>query len=490
MDKAKTFRIYNSLTKKIEDFIPLNSPKVTMYVCGITAYDSSHLGHARSAVIFDVFYRFLKYLGYEVIYVRNITDIDDKIINRSNKEGIFWKDLTKKYIEEYEEVTKTLNLLKPTYEPRASEHIPEIIALIEKLIEKGFAYQSNGDVYFEVKKFPSYGKLSGRKIEELLTGVRIEVSEKKKNPLDFALWKSAKPGEPFWESPWGKGRPGWHIECSAMALKYLGETIDIHGGGLDLIFPHHENEIAQSEGANGKPFVRYFIHHGLITVNGEKMSKSLGNFVTMKYLLNKFHPEVIRAFLISTHYRSPLDYSEQNMKNIEKAIYRFYETLYWLKKAQPLKEGLLSKKARKLEKSLQEFENKFISALLDDFNTALALGHLFSFENEVYNFITKNPNFTTEEVLLLEKVEKTIKKLSGKILGIGEIDPFEFWKKERTRKLKSIDKELEEIETLVKEREKARKEKNFTLADKIRDELKKLGIILKDTKTETFWYIE
>jgi len=490
MENFKTLRIYNSLTKKIEDFIPLNPPKVTMYVCGITAYDSSHLGHARSAVIFDVFYRLLKYLGYEVIYVRNITDIDDKIINRSNKEGIPWKELTQKYIEEYEEVTQALGLLKPTYEPKASEHIPEIIRLIEKLIEKGLAYQSNGDVYFEVAKFPSYGKLSGRKIEELIAGVRIEVSEKKKNPLDFALWKSAKPGEPFWESPWGKGRPGWHIECSAMALKYLGETIDIHGGGLDLIFPHHENEIAQSEGANEKPFVKYFIHHGLITVEGEKMSKSLGNYITMEYLLKTFHPEVIKAFLLSNHYRSPLDYKEEIVKNMEKAIYRFYETLYWLKKVQPLKEGLLSERARKLEKGLKDFENNFISALLDDFNTALALGHLFSFENEIYNFITKTPNLNTEEALLLEKIEKKIKDLSGKILGIGEREPDEFWNIERRRKLNAIKKDLEEIEALVKKRESARKEKNFILADKIRDELKNFGIILKDTRTETFWYVE
>jgi cysteinyl-tRNA synthetase len=490
MENFKTLRIYNSLTKKIEDFIPLNPPKVTMYVCGITAYDSSHLGHARSAVIFDVFYRLLKYLGYEVIYVRNITDIDDKIINRSNKEGIPWKELTQKYIEEYEEVTQALGLLKPTYEPKASEHIPEIISLIEKLIEKGLAYQSNGDVYFEVAKFPSYGKLSGRKIEELIAGVRIEVSEKKKNPLDFALWKSAKPGEPFWESPWGKGRPGWHIECSAMALKYLGETIDIHGGGLDLIFPHHENEIAQSEGANEKPFVKYFIHHGLITVEGEKMSKSLGNYITMEYLLKTFHPEVIKAFLLSNHYRSPLDYKEEIVKNMEKAIYRFYETLYWLKKVQPLKEGLLSERARKLEKGLKDFENNFISALLDDFNTALALGHLFSFENEIYNFINKTPNLNTEEALLLEKIEKKIKDLSGKILGIGEREPDEFWNIERRRKLNAIKKDLEEIEALVKKRESARKEKNFILADKIRDELKNFGIILKDTRTETFWYVE
>ncbi len=490
MIKSKVFKIYNSLTKRIEEFVPSNPPKVTMYVCGITAYDSSHLGHARSAVIFDVFYRFLKYLGYEVIYVRNITDIDDKIINRSNKEGIFWRDLTEKYIKEYEQITQTLKILKPTFEPRASDHIPEIIDLIKKLIDKGFAYQSNGDVYFEVKKFYSYGKLSGRKLDELLAGVRIEVSEKKKNPLDFALWKSSKPGEPFWESPWGKGRPGWHIECSAMAIKYLGETIDIHGGGLDLIFPHHENEIAQSECANNKPFARYFIHHGLITVNGEKMSKSLGNYVTMEYLLEKFHPEVIRAFLISTHYRSPLDYSETNIKNMEKAIYHLYETLYWIKKIQPSREGLLSEKARSLEKIWQDFKEKFIFALLEDLNTALALGYLFNLESEIYNFITKHPFLTTEETILLEKIEKDIKELCGEILGIGETDPFEFWLTERKRKLKNIGKSLEEIETLVAQREKARKEKNFEEADKIREKLKKLGIILKDTRTETFWYME
>ena len=486
----KVLKIYNTLSRKVEEFIPLNSPKVTMYVCGITAYDSPHLGHARSAVIFDVLFRLLQFLGYEVIYVRNITDIDDKIINRSNKEKIFWKDLVEKYVKEYHEALEALNVLKPTYEPRASEHISEIIALIEKLIEKGFAYQSNGDVYFEVEKFSSYGKLSGRKIDELLTGVRIEVSEKKRNPLDFALWKSAKPGEPFWESPWGKGRPGWHIECSAMALKYLGETIDIHGGGLDLIFPHHENEIAQSEGANDKPFVRYFIHHGLITVNGEKMSKSLGNFVTMEYLLKKFHPEVIRAFLISTNYRSPLDYSETNIKNMEKAIYHFYETLYWLKKVKPLKEGLLSKKARKLEKLWLDFEEKFIQALLDDLNTALALGHLFTIQNELYKFITTTPNMTTEEAVLLEKIEQGIKNTAGKILGIGNCDPLEFWQSERAKKLKELGKSVEEVEKLVKEREKARKEKNFEVADKLRDELQKLGVVLKDSRTETFWYLE
>ncbi len=487
---AKEFKIYNTLTRKVETFVPLEEGKVKMYVCGVTAYDSPHLGHARSAVIFDALYRFLKFLGYEVTYVRNITDIDDKVINRSQKEGIPWRELVERCIKEYNSAMEKLGVLKPDFEPRATEHIPEIISLIEKIMERGYAYESRGDVYFEVEKFPSYGKLSGRKIEELKAGVRIEVSEKKRHPLDFALWKSAKPGEPFWESPWGKGRPGWHIECSAMSMKYLGETLDIHGGGLDLIFPHHENEIAQSESATGKPFVRYFVHHGLITVEGEKMSKSLGNFVTMDYLLNRFHPEVIRTFLLSKHYRSPLDYSEEKIKETEKAVYHLYETLYWLKKAVSKGEGLLSERGRKLEKALIKFEEEFINALLEDFNTALAIGHLFNLISDTYNFLGKQQTFTSEEVLLLERVEERIKELSGKILGIGAQDVFNFWKTERERKLKEKGKTLEEVEALVKKRSEARKERNFEVADRIRDELKQLGVVLKDTRTETFWYVE
>lgn len=483
--------VYNTLTRKIEVFEPLNPPRVTMYVCGITAYDSSHLGHARSAVIFDVLYRVLKFLGYEVLYVRNITDIDDKIINRANKEGIFWRDLTDKYTKEYQEEMERLGVLKPSFEPRASEHIPEMIEIIEKLIEKGLAYVSDGDVYFSVERFPDYGKLSGRKPEEMLSGVRIDPSEKKRNPLDFALWKSAKPGEPYWESPWGFGRPGWHIECSAMSLKYLGETIDIHGGGLDLIFPHHENEIAQSEGATGKPFVRYFIHHGLITVNGEKMSKSLGNFVTTSYLLDKFHPEVIRAFLLSKHYRSPLDYSEKGMEDMERALYRMYETFYWIKKARPKKEGSsIKERIKKVKEAYQDFKEKFIKALLEDLNTAQAIGFLFSLEGELYNFVTRFPDLTSEEIETLKKILREVQKLSGELLGIASSDPLEFFKRERERKLKKIGKTLEEIEKLIDIRFEARRERNFELADRIRDELKGLGIQLKDTKEETFWYVE
>ncbi|MCX8042197.1 MAG: cysteine--tRNA ligase [Thermodesulfobacteriaceae bacterium] len=485
-----SFKIYNSLSKKIEVFEPLNPPKVTMYVCGITAYDSTHLGHIRSALVFDILYRFLKYLGYEVVYVRNVTDIDDKIINRANRENLFWKDLVKKYTQEYHEILEKLNLLKPTYEPFASEHIPEIIEFIQGLIEKGLAYQSDGDVYFEVQKMPSYGKLSGRKIDELLVGVRIEVSEKKRNPLDFALWKSAKPGEPFWESPWGKGRPGWHIECSAMCKKYLGETLDIHGGGLDLVFPHHENEIAQSEALTGKPFARYFIHHGLITVEGEKMSKSLGNFGTMEYLLQHLHPEVIKAFLLSKHYRSPLDYSERVLKEVEKAVYHFYETLYWIKKAIPYKEGLLSEKARKLERQLKKFEEDFILALSEDLNTALALGYVFSLENEAYNFITAYPFLNSEEVLLLERVGDAFQNFSGTLLGFGTLDPVKFWEEERKRKLKQKGKSIKDVENLIFQRQEARKQKKFEIADAIRSELQNWGIFLKDTRTETFWYVE
>ena len=486
-----TLRIYNSLTRKVEEFIPLNPPKVTMYVCGITAYDSSHLGHARSAVIFDVLYRLLLYLGYEVIYVRNITDIDDKIINRANREGIFWKNLTEKYTKEYQEELRELKVLSPTFEPKASDHIPEMISLIERLIELGYAYVSEGDVYFAVEKFPYYGKLSGRKLEDLIAGVRIDPSEKKRHPLDFALWKSAKPGEPFWQSPWGPGRPGWHIECSAMSMKYLGETIDIHGGGIDLKFPHHENEIAQSEAATGKPFVRYFIHHGLITVNGEKMSKSLGNFITTRFLLQNYHPEVIRAFLLSQHYSSPLDYSEKALKDVEKALYHLYETFYLALRLNANKEGESSKKFLELKEHFERFKQNFLSALLNDLNTALALGHLYSLESKLYEFVTKSSqNLVQKDLFELREIIKELKELVGNLLGLAEEDPIEFFKKERERKLSLQGVSAKQVEELIQKRYLARKEKNFVLADSIREELKSYGVVLKDFKDETFWYVE
>ena len=289
-------RVYNTLTGKKEDFIPLQENRVGMYVCGVTVYDLCHIGHARSAIIFDMIYRYLRYRGYEVAFVRNFTDIDDKIINRANQEGVDYKTIAERYIRDFEVDMGDLGLEKATIEPRATDHIPGMIQLISALVENGYAYQGGGDVFFSVERFRDYGKLSKRNVEEMQAGARVEIDDKKKNPLDFVLWKGSKPNEPFWESPWGRGRPGWHIECSVMSMKYLGETFDIHGGGKDLVFPHHENEIAQSEGATGKPFARYWLHNGFININKEKMSKSLGNFLTLKDVLKEWHPEVLRLF--------------------------------------------------------------------------------------------------------------------------------------------------------------------------------------------------
>ena len=320
-------RVYNTLTGKKEDFVPLHEGKVGMYVCGVTVYDLCHIGHARSAIIFDILYRYFRYRGYEVTFVRNFTDIDDKIINRANQEGVDYKTIAERYIREFGMDIRGLGLEKATIEPRATDHIPEMIELVSGLIEKGYAYPGGGDVFFSVERFKEYGKLSKRNLEEMQAGARVEIDEKKKNPLDFVLWKGSKPGEPFWESPWGKGRPGWHIECSVMSMKYLGETFDIHGGGRDLVFPHHENEIAQSEGATGKPFARYWIHNGFININKEKMSKSLGNILTIKEVVKEWHPEVLRLFFLSSHYRSPLDYSEESLKEAKSGLDRFYTTL-------------------------------------------------------------------------------------------------------------------------------------------------------------------
>ena len=483
------FRIYNTLTRKKEVFAPLRPPRVTMYVCGITAYDEAHLGHARAAVVFDVLYRFLRHLGYEVIYVRNYTDIDDKIINRARREGRPWREIAEQYIREYREETAALGVLPPTHEPRATEHIPEMIALVERLLARGVAYVSDGEVYFAVGKFPGYGKLSGRRPEDMLAGARVEVSEKKRNPLDFALWKAAKPGEPFWESPWGPGRPGWHLECSAMSLKYCGETLDLHGGGLDLIFPHHENEIAQSEAATGKPFVRYFVHNGLITVNGEKMAKSLGNYVSLKSLLSRYHPEVIRLFLLTKHYRSPLDYTEKAMAEAEKALYGLYGSLYFLKKVKPAEEGGLRKAGRRLSEALSRFREEFLAALSDDLNTAEAIGALFNLVSEVNRFLPAARRATPEEARLAEEVLGTGRELSGEILGLAGSDPEDFVEEERRRKLAVKGLDPREVEERLSAREEARRAKDFARADALREELLALGVEVRDTPWGPFWMV-
>lgn len=487
-------KFQNTLTRKKEVFEPLSPPRVTMYACGVTAYDESHLGHARAAVVFDVLFRFLKFLGFEVIYVRNYTDIDDKIIKRAYEVGVSPKELAERYIKSYDEDMKALKVLRPTYEPKATEHIPQIIALIETLIKKGFAYVADGDVYFSVEKFPEYGKLSGRNLEELKAGARIAVSEKKRHPLDFALWKAEKPGEPSWDSPWGRGRPGWHIECSAMAMYYLGETIDIHGGGLDLIFPHHENEIAQSEAATGKPFVRYWLHNGMVTVGREKMSKSLGNFVTIKQMLSRHHPEAIRLFLLSMHYRSPLDYTEKVVSDHEKALEGLYETLYLIEKLRPSSEKApenQQKNLAKISETIKNFENDFISALADDLNTARAIGSLFSLEKALNNLLKLCARKVAEDHLKLAKKGKTLAtKLAGSLLGILEESPEAFIERKRSQALLAKGLDRDEIERLIKEREEARKAKNFEKADAIRDDLAQKGIIIRDTPWGTFWTVE
>ncbi len=322
-----TIQIYNTMKKKKEEFVPLREGSVGLYACGVTVYDLSHIGHARALIVFDVIYRYLQYRGYKVTFVRNYTDIDDKIIKRAQEEGVTYKDISDRYIKEFDHDMDMLGLEKPSVSPRATDHIPEMIAMVEALIEKGFAYEVEGDVYFSVGSFSEYGRLSGKNIEELNSGARVEVDERKQSPLDFALWKKSKEGEPFWECPWGKGRPGWHIECSAMSQKYLGTTFDIHGGGMDLIFPHHENEIAQAECATGAPFARYWIHNGFVNINQQKMSKSLKNFFSIREILETYHPEVLRLFLLSNHYRSPVDYSEQNLTEAKVGLDRFYAVL-------------------------------------------------------------------------------------------------------------------------------------------------------------------
>ncbi|TCK04646.1 cysteine--tRNA ligase [Phorcysia thermohydrogeniphila] len=466
-------KVFNTLTEKKEEFVPLEGKTVRMYVCGPTVYDHAHIGHARSAVVFDVIRRWLEYRGYEVIYVRNYTDIDDKIIKRSREEGIPWYEVAQKYIDSYEEDMRALNVKEPTYKPRVTEHIPEIIEVIKGLIEKGYAYEANGDVYFSVEKFPGYGKLSKRKLEELIAGARIEPGEGKKNPLDFALWKKSKEGEPGWESPWGIGRPGWHIECSAMSMKYLGETMDIHGGGLDLIFPHHENEIAQSESYTGKPFVRYWIHNGFVMVNKEKMSKSLGNFFTVKEILEKFSPDVLRLFLLSTHYRSPIDFSTERLEEAERSLKRLLNFL----DSKEVIRSLPEKGEEEDVIDVESYRKKFEEAMDDDFNTAKAFGVLFELVKEANQlkdrYLREGRIPKATKTSLVEAVELVENML--KLLGL---------KLEREKE-EGIEDEL--IKLLIEVRGELRKRKIFDLADRIRDRLKELGITLEDLPTGTVY---
>ena len=455
-------QIYNSQTRKKEEFVPLRPGHVSIYACGPTVYDYFHIGNARPFITFDVLRRYFEHRGYQVTFVQNFTDIDDKMIRRANQEGITVKELGDRFIREYYQDAKALGIRPATVHPRATEHIAEIIQLVKTLQDKGFAYEVNGDVYFDTKKDAGYGKLSGQNLDDLEAGARIDVDDVKKNPADFALWKAQKPGEPAWESPWGMGRPGWHIECSAMSMKYLGETFDIHAGGKDLLFPHHENEVAQSECATGKTFARYWMHNGFINIDNEKMSKSLGNFFTVRDILKEYNPEDIRMFMLSAHYRSPVNFSRDMMAQAHASLQRLYaarERLMILKKnaedraLNPEEEALLAR--------AQESAARFDAAMDDDLNTADALGAIFE--------IVKDANVTLNEKSAKAAVEKTL----GVLLDLTDV-------------LGLLMKQAEEglpadIQALADERAQARKDRNWKRSDELRDALAAAGYIVKDT---------
>ncbi|MDP3148817.1 MAG: cysteine--tRNA ligase [Ignavibacteria bacterium] len=463
-------KLYNTLTNKKEEFIPLVSNEVKMYVCGPTVYDYFHIGNARSFIMADVIRRYLEYKGFNVTYIMNITDIDDKIIKKAIEGKKEYSVVAETYANAFLEDLKKLNIKPATIYPKATAHIDEIIAMIKSLVEKGFAYNVDGNVFYNVSKFTDYGKLSGKNVDDLESGARVEINDEKKNPLDFSLWKKAKEGEPSWESPWGKGRPGWHIECSAMSCKHLGETFDIHAGGSDLIFPHHENEIAQSEAATGKPFVQYWMHFGFLNIDNEKMSKSLGNFFTARDVVKSYPAEVIRLFFVQTHYSGPLNYSVELLDASKKGLEKIENFLFTLKE----KQKTAVDHAKKIPFSCKKYYNDFEEAMDDDFNSAKALAVIFDFIKEVNRLFVEYPQIDKS---FLEKVEKFLQRTAVDVFGIAS-----FERKEETA---SLENEL--IEILIQLRITAKAEKNFALADKIRDDLKSLGIQLLDSKEKTVY---
>ncbi|ABA87363.1 cysteinyl-tRNA synthetase [Syntrophotalea carbinolica DSM 2380] len=477
-----SLRVYNTMTGRKEEFEPLQPGKVGMYVCGVTVYDYCHIGHARANVVFDIIYRYLQFIGFDVTYVRNYTDVDDKIIKRANERGISSDTLAGEFIQAFDEDMNRLGLAEPTIQPKATCHIDHIVNLVQRLIDRGIAYESQGDVYFSVEDFPSYLKLSKRNMDEMRSGARITPGEQKRNPMDFALWKAAKPGEPSWESPWGPGRPGWHIECSAMSMEYLGESFDIHGGGKDLVFPHHENEIAQSEGATGKPFVKYWLHNGFVNVNQEKMSKSLGNFFTIRDILQTYDPEVLRFFILTAHYRSPIDFSDQNLQDARLGLSRFYEGLHAASEVlAACPPGDVTSEAG------ATLENVFREAMDDDFNTAAAIGHLFDAVRTINRLITeKGFRKNREKVAQVRALYDALLKLGG-VLGLFVSDPAAWLKQMNLAMLATTGYTESDIEDFIRQRQEARKNKDFARADEIRDELAAKGIQLLDGPQGTAW---
>jgi len=483
---------YNTLSRRKEPLKPLENGQIKLYVCGITSYDLCHIGHARSALAFDMIVRYLRYRGYTVTYIRNFTDIDDKIINRAAEQGTNASALAQRFIDEFYVDMDRLGVDRPTFEPRATEHIQEMIDLITELIDKGLAYPSGSDVYYSVNGFPEYGKLSGRNLDDMQAGARIAINENKTNPMDFVLWKGSKPGEPIWDSPWGPGRPGWHIECSAMSRKYLGDTFDIHGGGKDLIFPHHENEVAQSEGASGKKSVNTWIHHGFVTISDEKMSKSLGNFLTIRDVLKHYHPEVLRFFIFSTHYRNPLDFSETAMADATAGLDRLYECMATIDDLSDagISEEKTATASPKDSKKLHTIEERFQKAMDDDFNTAMAMGILFDAVKVINKICQQLPvNPSQPDITLLKESGVIIKKLAA-IMGLLQEDARKYLQQKKAALLNGLDIGEQKILQFIQERKDARAAKDWARGDTIRDQLLAMGIELKDSSSGTTWEIK
>ena len=472
-------KVYNTLTGEKTVFRPLVPGEVKIYVCGVTPYNHPHIGNARPAVTWDVICRYLRHIGYKVEFVQNFTDVDDKIINKANAEDSDWKTISDRYIDAYFQVMDAMHVRRADVYPRVSDHMQDIIDMVQRLIDKGHAYVLGNDVYYDISTFEHYGALSGRKIDDMLAGARIEVNEGKRNPGDFALWKGAKPDEPFWESPWGKGRPGWHIECSAMSVHYLGKTFDFHGGGSDLIFPHHENEIAQSEGCTGCKFVNYWLHNGFITINSEKMSKSLNNFFLAKDVLEEYSGDALRYFLLSVQYRNPLDYSRDRLDEAEKNMERLSGVIGRLKELAAKEGAEKTDASRSLEKAAEESLKAFHEAMDDDFNTGLATGAMFDLAKAINIYGTAVDGGLSVDHEAVEKAHTALKTIMD-ILGILE----EVWEKTGS----SDDKSYNDLmDVILAVRQTARKEKMYKIADEIRDRLDAAGIVIEDTPTGARW---
>jgi cysteinyl-tRNA synthetase len=478
-------KIFNSMTKKKEEFVPINGNNVTMYACGVTVYDLSHIGHARQAIVYSMMADYLRYKGYNVKYVRNYTDVDDKIIKRANEYGKNALEFSKEQIEETEKDMAGLHITEADVKTKASEYIDKIIEFVERLIEKGYAYKTEkGDVYYSVRKFKEYGKLSHRNVDDMLNGVRIELEEGKKDPIDFALWKSAKPGEIYWESPWGKGRPGWHIECSVMALDTLGQTIDIHGGGRDLLFPHHENEIAQSEALTGKKFANIWSHCGLIKINGEKMSKSLGNSLTIRDALKKYDYETIKYVMFSKHYGSDVDLSDNDYSLAENHLNYFYTSIKEMNKY--IKDNLVKEYDVK-DDIADSIIPKFVENMDEDFNTTASIANLYNIFKYANNIMKTSKDKTKEDIAnILRKILKNVHEVYS-VLGLFDQNPDEYITKLKNKYLKELNIDEENIKQEIEKRAKAKQNKDFEKADKIRNALEAKGIILKDSKEGTLW---